>query len=1018
MKYPILTSDNDIVVQRAHGPLHMLGPSGAERELSFVQNLEFKNTLPVLLGAGLGHALNYILNKYSGPIAIVDKEHEILELTKVIQNLKSKVKERVYLINSNDANETLRLLTIWQKKHNLLPFLSIPHPFYLRLDREWYGFIRQNVEASQSFDFWSKARKPRFAKKNPRVLLITSKYFLMGEVARACERLNIEHELLTVPDDSMASDEFIKNLLTAVIKFQPDCLLTLNHLGVDREFVLMELVEQLQLPLASWFVDNPHLILHVYNKLKSPWVTIFTWDYDNINSLKDKGFEHVFYLPLGTDQEHFKPNTQGKAEWKKPISFVGNSMHYKVKTRLEKDPLPEDILKHFSEVSTAFDQSSEPSVAYFVEKNFPTVYEKYMALATTEKRLGFETAITWEATRLYRASCVEKILSFAPLIAGDDGWNHIFSKRKKDFTLHRELNYYSELQAFYPMSDINFNCTSKQMKGAVNQRIFDVPACNAFVLTDWREQMDALFEPESEIISYKDTGEIADLVNFYLKNPTKRNQIAKAARKRVLAEHTWSHRLQTLLKDMQDVYGNNQPILVLQMQRMGDLILSFPLLGLLQNRYPDNPIWTVAEADFFTTLMDFAPRTTFFPPHAAPQLQKVEFHSIINLSHRQSSTALAGKLRANNYYGPRAKDNFYSIDGAWALYRASIVQNNRYNLFHWSDLQVLNFQNNTMRAYNYARYNNNKHKVGIFVGASEKEKRPNPQFFAILAGELLRKGYHPIFLGGPQDVEIGNEAAKLARLKNSSLCGKLSLNALAVLMQELRLFITPDTGPMHLASWLKTPTLNISVGPVNPWETGPFFPDHYVVQPNMACSGCWQACTKIPCQQKLKPKQIALVAKSIMENPDQLLKLELQDICIYRTGRDERSLYNLISINHHKPSTKQLLARFWQNWFWQKLSQHDTASNESLANLRQHYPHLVENLSQSIISLGNELQKHLKAVFNKQKQTLEPMFWQKLPSPIRPFTGYTHLFLQNENYSNEAWDLVLQDIYNLSKTIT
>ncbi len=555
MTNPILTPDNDIMVERAHGPLFMLGPSGAERELAFVQNLEFENTLPVLLGAGLGHALNYILSKYQGPMAIIDKEIKIQELSKTISKLKAKDRARIYLIDTQDSTEALRLLTHWQSQNGLLPFLSIAHPFYLRLDREWYGHVRSNVQASQSFDFWSRARKPRFATKKPRVLLITSKYFLMGEVARACENLNIDHELLTVPDESMASSEFIKNLLSAVIKFQPDCLLTLNHLGVDREGVLMGLLEQLELPLASWFVDNPHLILHMYNKLNSPWVSIFTWDYDNISSLQEKGFEHVFYLPLGTDSEHFKPNNLGKKEWKSPISFVGNSMHYKVIKRIEKDPLPKDILKHFSDVAKAFDQSSEPSVALFMERNFPNVYKKYLALETMEKRLGFEAAITWEATRLYRASCVEKTLSFHPLIAGDDGWHKVFATRKNEFTLHKEINYYSELHAFYPLSDINFNCTSKQMKGAVNQRIFDVPACNAFVLTDWREQMDALFEPQSEIISYKEVDEIPELVRYYLDNPNQRAKITKAARKRVLAEHTWAHRLQALLKDMHQVYG-------------------------------------------------------------------------------------------------------------------------------------------------------------------------------------------------------------------------------------------------------------------------------------------------------------------------------------------------------------------------------------------------------------------------------------------------------------------------------
>ncbi len=460
-----------------------------------------------------------------------------------------------------------------------------------------------------------------------------------------------------------------------------------------------------------------------------------------------------------------------------------------------------------------------------------------------------------------------------------------------------------------------------------------------------------------------------------------------------------------------------KPILVLQMQRMGDLILSFPLLALLQKNYPDHPIWTVAEPTFFTKLMDFAPKTTFFPPHASAQLQKVEFKFVINLSHRPESATLAGQLKAEQYYGPHLKDNFDYIDGVWSLYRASIVHNNRYNLFHWSDLQTLNFLKQGLHAYNGAKYDPNKDKVGIFVGASEKEKRPSPQFFANLAKELLRKGYQPIFLGGPQDVHLGQEAAKLANLKHASLCGKFSLNTLALFMQDLRLFITPDTGPMHLAAWLQTPTLNISVGPVNPWETGPFFPNHYIVQPHMDCTGCWHACLDTPCQQKLQAKQIALVAKSIMEKPEQLQKLVLDDINIYQTGRDTRNIYDLIRINHTQPSARHLLARFWQDWFWHHLQQNTMRKSAYFDELKQNNPNIIEDLSQGIIKLGDELQRHLKAVFNGQKQTLEYTFWQKLPESIRPFSSYVHLFLQNENYSHEAWHKVLQDIEALSKVI-
>ena len=148
---------------------------------------------------------------------------------------------------------------------------------------------------------------------------------------------------------------------------------------------------------------------------------------------------------------------------------------------------------------------------------------------------------------------VEQLLPFRPLLVGDRGWRQIFKGR--EFALHPEVTYYTELPRVYPFCAINFNCTSKQMKGAVNQRIFDVPAAGAFVLTDWREQMERLFEPGKEIIAYHELDEIPELTRYYLDNPAARAAIVRAGRRRVLAEHTWDHRIQHLIATMRAIYG-------------------------------------------------------------------------------------------------------------------------------------------------------------------------------------------------------------------------------------------------------------------------------------------------------------------------------------------------------------------------------------------------------------------------------------------------------------------------------
>ncbi|WP_165174664.1 glycosyltransferase [Desulfovibrio sp. ZJ369] len=549
----------DVIACVAGRRFAMLAPGGPEREKACVESIapeQWRDSLPVLLGAGMGHALHLILERSQGPVAVVEKEQPLQRLTGVLSGLPERLRQRVLLVDAASLQDALRELTHWQMQHGGKRLLPVALPFYLRLDRAYYGGLRDKLAASARYDFWGRVVQPRFRSARPRVLLLTSKYFLMGELEGACRKLGLEHRLVTLASDNLAHTDFVQQLLEVVLEFKPDCCVTLNHMGVDVEGVLMDLLARLELPLASWFVDNPHLIIHLYARCVSPWAALFTWDADNIESLRRAGFEHVFYLPLGTDPQRFAPRAAASvpATWKADVSFVGNSMLYKVGGRLKNGRFPRGLLLPFRTVSQAFMESEQRSVSDFLRESFPDVHARYAALPDNEARLAYETAITWQATRLYRNGCVRKLLPFRPLLVGDSGWKIEFRHEARQPRYLDALSYYTQLPLFYGHSSINFNCTSKQMKGAVNQRVFDVPAAGGFVLTDWRPQMEQLFAPD-EMACYHDPEEIPDLTRHYLAHPQERRRLSEAARKRVLACHTWEHRLQEMLEHMRRVYG-------------------------------------------------------------------------------------------------------------------------------------------------------------------------------------------------------------------------------------------------------------------------------------------------------------------------------------------------------------------------------------------------------------------------------------------------------------------------------
>lgn len=563
---------SDILITQEGGTaVPMLGPGGKTREAALLTPIKspssqfsFKRHLPVLLGSGVGFALEELIRHFEQtegknfPLAVVDKEESILTANGAEE--KFSAYPNIRWITARDRDDALRDITRWQAEHGQKALFPLAHPFYLRLDKEYYGVIRDSAAASARYNFWSKAAYPKFQQDGTRILLLTSKYFLTGELVAACERLGVPHRLLQIPEGEMGHTEFVEQLLSVTLEFKPDCIVTINHLGVDREGVLMALLEKLNLPLASWFVDNPHLVLAHYTELINPWTAIFTWDADNIPSLKKIGFEHVFYMPLGTDVERFRPLGPGEGvrpghPWNADVSFVGNSMVHKVSARLDKLRLPPGLAESYESVSAEFAESDIRSVEDFLFSAHPELIPAYHSLGSEISRLDYEVLLTWESTLQYRLSCVKATLSFCPLITGDDGWEKILPSAPGMWRRHPEVSYYSDLPRLYPASAINFNCTSKQMKGAVNQRVFDVPATASFCLTDWREQIENLFAVGKEVVCYHSPEEAEELIRYYLAHPAAREKVAHAARRRVLAEHTYDHRIRTLITTMRETFA-------------------------------------------------------------------------------------------------------------------------------------------------------------------------------------------------------------------------------------------------------------------------------------------------------------------------------------------------------------------------------------------------------------------------------------------------------------------------------
>ncbi|MCT7556034.1 glycosyltransferase family 9 protein [Aliarcobacter butzleri] len=157
--------------------------------------------------------------------------------------------------------------------------------------------------------------------------------------------------------------------------------------------------------------------------------------------------------------------------------------------------------------------------------------------------------------------------------------------------------------------------------------------------------------------------------------------------------------------------------------------------------------------------------------------------------------------------------------------------------------KVLNLKNEVgdLKLY-FKPFNYGKPTLGINPGATYgSAKRWYPEEFAKIAIEMSKK-YDIVIFGGPSETNIAkdieNELVSKGITNYQNLAGKTTIPELIEKIAGLDLFITNDSGPMHIAAAYKVKTIAI-FGPTKFTETNQWNnPNGEIVTKNLDCAPC------------------------------------------------------------------------------------------------------------------------------------------------------------------------------------
>nr|MBC8204653.1 glycosyltransferase family 9 protein [FCB group bacterium] len=146
--------------------------------------------------------------------------------------------------------------------------------------------------------------------------------------------------------------------------------------------------------------------------------------------------------------------------------------------------------------------------------------------------------------------------------------------------------------------------------------------------------------------------------------------------------------------------------------------------------------------------------------------------------------------------------------------------------------------------------------VGMNVNASNvaDARRWPPEKFAQLADRIAEElKAQLIYIGAPDERERVQNVIDNTSNGGVNIAGRTSLKQTIAAMEMMNIFITNDSGPMHLAMAMGIPTVAI-FGPESPVRYGPISDKHIAIFKNYDCSPCifFVQAKKIKCRQDAK----------------------------------------------------------------------------------------------------------------------------------------------------------------------
>ncbi len=278
-------------------------------------------------------------------------------------------------------------------------------------------------------------------------------------------------------------------------------------------------------------------------------------------------------------------------------------------------------------------------------------------------------------------------------------------------------------------------------------------------------------------------------------------------------------------------------ILVTRTDRIGDLVLSTPIFSSLRKAYPKAHIacLTFSENREIIEGNPFLDEVILYDKKGSERgilgnilfsrrIAKKKFDIVIHLhaTNRMHWMSFLAGIPVRIGYDRKCK---------WALTNALKDQKSEGQKheaeYNFDLLETLNVScpssletyfpvsENSLRSFHQLLKHHNIKRLNNWVVINPSASCPSKRWSAAFFGELFRRRIKEdydvtfILIGTLADRQLTQQVSAAAQIPIYDLSGKLSLGMLGALLAESKLLISNDSGPVHIATALKTPVISV-----------------------------------------------------------------------------------------------------------------------------------------------------------------------------------------------------------------